>query len=136
MKCNYCGKNINNNQEVCLNCGKLVKKKNNERKCALSLVGFLISIVTSIWALIVLKNADLYFLSIINKSSYNFGEILFTYLGINAFTFIPGLFALVCSLVGYAKKTSNIAISGVVFSSFSLGSCIYILLKLIKFFRI
>lgn len=143
MNCINCGKEIKDNQDFCLSCGAIKKPKKSKKNAIspLAIIGFILGIISAMWGILILGNvnysvpAALDELSILNGFEL-FAEVFFTYLGMTLFSLFPALFSLICSILSYAKKPSNMAISGTIFSSFSLGVCIYILLKFIKILAI
>lgn len=143
MNCINCGKEIKDNQDICLSCGAIKNKKKKKKNAInpLTIIGFILGIISAMWGILILGNANYSVPAVIAEISkvkgfHLFAEAFFTYLGMTLFSLFPALFSLICSIIGYAKKPSNMAISGTIFSAFSLGACIYILLKFIKLLAI
>lgn len=128
--CSNCGKKLKENADICLNCGRLIEKKEEiipkikvkvPRK-GISITGMILGIIAIIWSAIevislgsIIEYIELnnfYFDTEIKLMAYVFGYTLFS--------FIPSLIGFILSSFGFMKHKSGFNITGLVLNSISL----------------
>ena len=153
-KCEYCGKSLKENADLCLNCGKLVKReeKNREQKETTnierksenkipangkSIAGMVLGIVAATWSFFELLSLSM-ISPILNEllyyNYYTSGAIIkisFA-VGYTLFSLVPSLVGLPLSVIGYNKKKTGKNGSGIILNTvglaFSLIIYIYIMM--------
>lgn len=128
--CSNCGKELKENADICLNCGRLIEKKEEiipkikvkvPRK-GISITGMILGIIAIVWSAIevislgsIIEYIELnnfYFDTEIKLMAYVFGYTLFS--------FIPSLIGFILSSFGFMKHKSGFNITGLVLNSISL----------------
>lgn len=140
QKCNYCGKILKEDADVCLNCGKLVEKekteviekeqKKEEKKKipgnGKSIAGMVLGIVSSTWVFFEILSLGIVSLVLNELLYYNFYtssaiiKISFA-IGYTLFSLVPAIVGLPLSISGYKNMKTGKNISGIVLNSIGLG---------------
>ena len=149
-KCEYCGKDLKESADVCLHCGKFVKKEEKENKIktqinkkkipgnGLSIAGMVLGITSCTWVFFELISLGMVSL-ILNEFLYyeNYYtspaviKISFA-IGYTLFSLVPSLVGLPLSFVGYKKMKTGKNIAGLILNiiglTISLLIYVYIML--------
>ena len=137
QKCNYCGKILKEDADVCLNCGKLVEKetkveiKTEPKKKKIpgngkSIAGMVLGIVSSTWVFFEILSLGIVSLVLNELLYYNFYtssaiiKISFA-IGYTLFSLVPAIVGLPLSISGYKNMKTGKNISGIVLNSIGLG---------------
>ena len=137
-KCEYCGKDLKEEADVCLHCGKLLKKeeKENEEKTqinkkkipgnGLSIAGMVLGIVACTWVFfellsigivgLILKEL-LYYNYYISRCAIKLGFAV----GYTMFSLVPSLVGLPLSFAGYKKMKTGKNIAGLILNIIGLS---------------
>lgn len=135
--CPNCGKELKENADICLNCGRLIEKKQEiiskpkikvPRK-GISIAGMILGIIAIVGAVFevislnsIIEYIELnnyYFDSEVTLTAYVFGYTLFS--------FIPSLIGFILSSFGFMKHKSGFNITGLVLNSISLAVSILLI---------
>ena len=134
--CSNCGSEINENADICLNCGVMVNKNNNSNNNnsnsvlsntnynkqkvpgkGLSIAGMVLGIIAAVWALISLISIG----NIESELTYGFYYVDSSYIigfaiGYTLFSLVPSIIGLILSAFGFRKLKSGINITGLILS--------------------
>ena len=152
QKCEYCAKDLKESADVCLHCGKLVKKieesKDIKTKINLnkkkipgngqSIAGMILGIVSSTWVFFELLSLGIVGFMLNEILIYNdytssaIIKISFA-IGYTMFSLIPSFVGLPLSLVGYNKMKTGKNISGIVLNLIGLGITLLIYVYIMIF---
>ena len=138
--CSNCGNEINENADICLKCGVLVKKTNTNYAIpnnsvsnsyvkgkvpgkGISIAGMVLGIIAIGWAFISLLSIGSIESSLV--SNYSFYYDITSYVvgfafGYTLFSFIPSIIGLILSIVGLRKSKSGINITGLLLNIIAL----------------
>lgn len=137
--CSNCGKEINENADICLNCGILIKKdmkvktkKNVVPGKGLSIASMILGIIAT---LIVLSSITTVY-EISSFSYYVETEAIVDLLSDIVLSLILSITGLVLSAIGFSKFKSGFNISGLILNSISVFLNIVIFIINFNLFRI
>ena len=98
--CTNCGKEINEKQDVCLNCGVTIKKQNNNPECKSKIAGGLLGIFLGCWGV------HNFYLGYTGKAV---AQLLITILSCGILSIVSGIWGLI---EGIMILTGSIKIDG------------------------
>lgn len=134
--CSNCGKEVNENADVCLKCGVMIKKDNIESSNNLnynqnitpkvrvpgkgiSIAGMVLGIVATAWALLSLLSISEIEYSV--SYYYSISEIIGYIIGFTLFSLTPSIVGLILSICGYRKQKSGVNIAGLILNIITLA---------------
>lgn len=125
--CMNCGHPIDENADVCLNCGVLIHKDNinNNSKVkapgqGMGIASMILGIVAAIWTLLtLLAVGDLDLASSLGYD-YTIIESIAFAIGFTLFSLTPSILGLIFSIISLKQHKSGFNISGIILNSISL----------------
>lgn len=130
--CSNCGTKLNENADICLNCGKLINQEIKNRKTpgkGLSISGMVLGIIAIIWTLLELLAIETLEEEIV---LYEYtSEIISFAIGYTLFALIPSIVGLSLSGVGYKKQKNGFNVSGILLNAIALVINIIIFIYII-----
>lgn len=154
--CSNCGSELKENADVCLGCGRLIKKENNininqrydynsylennyisnytKPKIpgrGMSIAGMILGIIAASWALIsLLSISDVEYLL---SYYYSIVDLIGYIIDYTLFSLAPSIIGLVLSICGYRKQKNGQNISGIVLSVIALAIAVIEIVYIVTF---
>lgn len=125
--CANCGKEILENADVCVNCGKLINpQKNKIPGKGKSIASMILGIISIIWSFMMLLSLEQSVETLIVEMYYNQLVAYFIgyYIGFTLFSLVPSIVGLILGIKGNKATKNGKALAGVITSSISLLICI------------
>ena len=137
--CANCGSELKENADVCLSCGKMLKKDNFENMQqynlytqngnynnkpripgkGMSIAGMVLGIIATAWALLSLLSISEIEYSV--SYYYSISEIIGYIIGFTLFSLTPSIVGLILSICGYRKQKSGVNIAGLILNIITLA---------------
>ncbi len=128
--CPNCGKELNENADVCLNCGKLLtnNKRINKQKKGFSIASMVLGIISVLWTISMLLSLEQGIETLKVELYYNeeFIFFIFYFIGYTMFSLTPAILALIFGIKNNKENKNGMAISGIIMSVISLISCLFV----------
>ena len=150
--CSNCGKEVNENADVCLKCGVMIKKDNIESSNNLnynqnitpkvrvpgkgmSIAGMVLGIVAVSWVFIkLLQIGNIERDLSLNIFSYYTSSAIIGYaIGYTIFSLVPSIIGLVLSTLGMKKHKSNSNVAGVLLNIIALAISVIYFIYILSF---
>ena len=146
--CSNCGSELKENADVCLNCGRMIKKDNNLNQLynnytqvdyykpksigkGFSIAGMVLGIVAILWAFKSLLSIEEVEDSI--SYYYYFSEIIGFIVGYTIFSLAPSIVGLCLSINGYRKQKNGLNITGIILNIITLAIVIIEIVYILTF---
>ena len=137
--CSNCGSELKENADVCLSCGKMLKKDNVENMQqynlytqngnynnkpripgkGMSIAGMVLGIIATTWALLSLLSISEIEYSV--SYYYSISEIIGYIIGFTLFSLTPSIVGLILSICGSRKQKSGVNIAGLILNIITLA---------------